>query len=145
MNGAVVQWFVITLLIVWIIIRDRAIWPMIFGTSVGAPYLIDSYELSWIPSELVAIFKKYARIAVPKLKENAKKALTKSDIDNFEMMMKQLSDDAPTFKVPMTTNAPSGSPPGASAPSATTPSGTSGYMMPTRWVKSVPSQWFVTA
>lgn len=136
----VAEWIVITLLVAWVIIRDRSIWPMIFGSSVGAPYLVDSYELSWIPPEIITIFKKYMNIAVPKLKESAKKELTKKDIDDFEASMKKFSND-PAFKNVMSA---SGARSGDS-----TQSKTSGYIIPPAWGNqirnTIPPQWFVTA
>jgi hypothetical protein len=116
-------WVAFALLLIWVIIRDRSIWPMIAGRSVGAPWLVDSYELSWLPSELISIFKKHMSIAIPKLKKNAKQQVTKNDIEQFEMMMKQFSDD-PTLANAMT---------GTS--SNTTPgTTTSGYIIPPAWM-----------
>jgi hypothetical protein len=119
-------WVAFTLLLIWVIIRDRSIWPMIAGRSVGAPWLVDSYELSWLPSELISIFKKHMSIAIPKLKKNAKEQVTQNDIEQFEMMMKQFSDD-PTLANAM------GSPP---PPETNTAPGTttSGYIIPPAWM-----------
>lgn len=120
-------WVAFALLLIWVIIRDRSIWPMIAGRSVGAPWFVDSYEISWIPSEIISIFKKHMSIAIPKLKENSKKQLTKTDIDGFEMMMKTFSDN-PTLENAMGTPPPE---------SNTTPGTTSGYIIPPAWMGMV--------
>ena len=134
-------WVAFTLLLIWVIIRDRSIWPMIAGRSVGAPWLVDSYEIAWIPSEIISIFKKHMSKAMPKLKENSKKKLTQKDIDEFEMMMKTFSDN-PTLENAMGTPPPE---------SNTTQGTTSGYIIPPAWMGmvrqgtsnySVPPQWF---
>ena len=119
-------WVAFTLLLIWVIIRDRSIWPMIAGGSVGAPWLVDSYEISWIPSQIISIFKKHMSKAIPKLKENSKKKLTQKDIDEFEMMMKTFSDN-PTLENVMGTPPP---PP----ESNTGPGTTSGYIIPPAWM-----------
>lgn len=115
-------WVAFTLLLIWVIIRDRSIWPMIAGRNVGSQWLVDSYELSWIPSEIMSIFKKYMNVVIPKLKKNSKEQLTQKDIDEFEMTMKTFSED------PMLTNM------GGSSSNTTPGTTTSGYIIPPMWM-----------
>lgn len=126
-----VLWIVVVLLLVWVIIRDRSIWPMIFGSgSIGATSIIDNVEFSWLPDDLIALYKKYSPAIIAKLKTEAKKAWTKQDTEQTEAYMKSIPDMITADNMKGTQNIP------VSASTVPPTNGTSTYAMP-------PRSWFM--
>lgn len=145
-------WTVVILLLVWVILRDRFIWPKLFGNSAaaGAPSLIDNVEFSWLPDGVIKIYKEYMPKISGKLKIAAKKAWTKDDEKklkaSMEMILAMVSDS--NFDFNTAWKDPPNTP--VDAPPAQPGSTTSGYQLP--FLRSIgsrsgyempPKSWFM--